>query len=87
MADPTLAEEGVCDGMVTIVVDASSLLNHQNENDMEEDGSLTTDDVRLLSIQKTGEGQLISSNDLAACVQLAIGRAHELKDTLVHSNS
>lgn len=70
LVDPTLEEEKVSDGMITAVVDLMSIA---------EDETTKSLDGNILSLTKSGGGALISGEELAACVQLALGRAKELK--------
>lgn len=70
LVDPTMIEEAVCEGMITVVVDALTLGN-DNGN---------TSNTSVLSVQKTGSG--ISVEKLALCVQLCFGRAEEMKQIL-----
>ena len=73
MVDPTLQEENVSDGMITIVVDLNSITVEDKSNAL---------DGKILSICKTGGGARISAEEIAACVQLAFGRAKELEGIL-----
>ncbi len=73
LVDPSLEEELLCEGMMTVVVDVMSL--HQDENG---NGMLTGD---ILDLTKSG-GNLATIEDIAACVQLAFGRAKELQSIL-----
>ena len=74
LVDPTLEEEKVADGMITVVVDLHSV--SQDESSKELNGT-------ILSFTKTGGGALITGEEAAACVQLALGRAKELKSILM----
>jgi exosome complex component RRP42 len=71
LVDPTLEEESLCDGMITVVVDSMSV--------KKEKGILTGD---VLSISKSGGSVLSSMEEIAACVQLAFGRAKEMNTIL-----
>ena len=72
LVDPSLEEESLCDGMITVVVDAMSV-NQEN-------GVLTGD---ILNLSKSGGGVLSSMEEIAACTQLALGRAKELQPILL----
>lgn len=72
LIDPTLEEEAVCDGTVTVVVDAASL----NDND---EGS--NSDGIVLSLQKNGTA-MASADKLITCIQLSFDRAREMKSRL-----
>ncbi len=73
LVDPTLEEENVSDGMITIVVDLNSITVDEKTNAL---------DGKILSISKSGGGAKISAEEIAACVQLAFGRAKELESIL-----
>jgi len=66
LLDPTLAEEAVCDGIITVIVDALTLSSDGDKSN-----------ATLLNLQKNGKG--ISAQRLALCVQLCCGRAEEMK--------
>ena len=68
LVDPTIEEEEVCDGMITVIADGSKL----NQG---VDGT-------ILGLSKSGEA-MMKSEDIAACAQLAMGRAKELYSILV----
>ena len=70
LVDPTMTEEMVCEGMITVVVDALTIgsKNHNESNAV------------VLCMQKTGSG--ISVENLTLCVQLCFGRAREMKQIL-----
>lgn len=70
LVDPTIEEEKVSDGMITVVVDLMSVT---------EDESTKALRGTILSFTKSGGGALISVEEAAACVQLAFGRAKELQ--------
>jgi len=70
LVDPTMAEETVCEGMITVVVDALT----------SGDDSGNKSNAAVLCVQKTGSG--ISVEKLALCVQLCFGRAEEMKQVL-----
>lgn len=71
LVDPSLEEELLCDGMMTVVVDCMSVKKLN--------GVLTGD---VLGISKSGGSALISMEEIAACVQLSFGRAKELSTIL-----
>jgi RNase PH-related exoribonuclease len=71
LVDPTLEEESLCDGMMTVVVDSMSVKKNN--------GILTGD---VLSISKSGGSVLSSMEEIAACVQLAYGRTIEMNAIL-----
>jgi len=73
LVDPTLEEEKVSDGMITVVIDLTSVT--------QEEGSGTLDG-NILSLTKSGGGAMISAEEIAASVQLAFGRAQELKSIM-----
>ena len=70
LVDPTMEEEDVCDGMITVIVDALSL---KEEGDAH--------NGKILGLSKSGEA-ILKPEDIAACAQLAMGRARELRDIL-----
>ena len=70
LVDPTLEEEQVSDGMIAIVVDSMSVVQYR------ETKALTG---TILSLTKSGGGAVMSGEEIVACVQLAFGRAMELK--------
>jgi exosome complex component RRP42 len=72
LVDPSLEEESLCEGMITIVVDAMSL-------EKDDSGVLTGN---IVNLSKSGGGVLSSTEEIAACVQLAFGRAKELQPIL-----
>jgi exosome complex RNA-binding protein Rrp42 (RNase PH superfamily) len=72
LVDPSLEEESLCDGMITVVVDGMSL--------NKDDGVLSGD---ILNLTKSGGGVLTSMEEIAACSQLAFGRAKELEHILL----
>lgn len=74
LVDPTLEEENVSDGMMTVVVDLNSITVDESSNNAM--------DGTILSISKSGGGATMSSEEIAACVQLAFGRAKELESIL-----
>jgi len=71
LVDPTMEEEDVCDGMITVIVDALSL---KGDDDIY--------DGKILGLSKSGEA-ILKPEDIAACAQLAMGRARELRDILI----
>ncbi len=73
LVDPTLEEETVSDGMITVVVDLMSVV--QDEKTKALNGT-------ILSLTKSGGGAMISAEEIAAVVQLAFGRAQELKSIM-----
>jgi exosome complex RNA-binding protein Rrp42 (RNase PH superfamily) len=75
LVDPTLEEENVSDGMITVVVDSMSVTQDKKTNAL---------DGTILSLTKSGGGAMISIEETAACVQLAFGRAMELT-SIMHS--
>lgn len=70
LVDPTMAEEAVCEGMITVVVDALTLGSDNSDKS----------DAVVLGVQNMG-GR-ISVENLALCVQLCFGRAQEMKQIL-----
>ena len=76
LVDPSLEEESLCDGMITVVVDAMSLNRPKDEH-----GGVLTGDI--LNLSKSGGGVLSSMEEIAACAQLAFGRAKELEQILL----
>jgi len=78
LVDPSLEEELLCEGMMTVVVDAMSL--HHDENQSGDGNGMLTGDI--LDLTKSG-GNLAAIEDIAACVQLAFGRAKELQSILL----
>lgn len=70
LVDPTLEEESLCEGMITVVVDGKSL--------SKDDDVLTGD---ILNLSKSGMNKC-SFEEIAACSQLAFGRAKELEAIL-----
>lgn len=80
LMDPTLAEEAVCDGSITIVVDAANMqVTKMNDND---DGCITWMNGPILSFQKLGGGVSINLDSFELCTQLAFGRVKELQPLL-----
>lgn len=77
LVDPSLEEESLCEGMVTVVVDAMSLTTKE-QTDVK--APIIMGDV--LNLSKSG-GVMSSMEEIAACVQLALGRAQELKPLLL----
>jgi exosome complex RNA-binding protein Rrp42 (RNase PH superfamily) len=71
LVDPTMEEEEVCDGMITVIVDALSL---KGDDDVY--------DGKILGLSKSGEA-ILKPEDIAACAQLAMGRARELRNILI----
>ena len=72
LVDPTFAEEAVCDGSITIVMDSARL----------QSSPLSSSTWPILSIQKLGGGVPTTLESLEVCTQLAHGRAQELKALL-----
>jgi exosome complex RNA-binding protein Rrp42 (RNase PH superfamily) len=72
LVDPSLEEESLCDGMITVVVDGMSL--------NKDEGILSG---VILNLTKSGAGVLSSMEEIAACAQLAFGRAKELEHILL----
>jgi exosome complex RNA-binding protein Rrp42 (RNase PH superfamily) len=72
LVDPTLAEEAVCDGSITIVVDAAKI-----QGTAVNGGCLNGP---ILSLQKLGGSTNLDSLEVGT--QLAFGRAQELKALL-----
>lgn len=70
LVDPTLDEEAVCDGMITVVVDAMPL---SKKGDMK--------DGVFLSLQKNGV-RMVSQEELVRCMQLALSRGREVRELL-----
>lgn len=71
LVDPEADEERLCDGHITVVVDLNSLA--------EENGILHGS---ILNLTKSGGGVFSSAEEIAACIQLAFGRAKELKSII-----
>jgi len=86
LVDPSLEEESLCEGMVTVVVDAMSLTTKephaqtQTQPQIDAKAPILMGDV--LNLSKSG-GVMSSMEEIAACVQLALGRAQELKPLLL----
>jgi exosome complex component RRP43 len=86
LVDPSLEEESLCEGMVTVVVDAMSLTTKephavtQTQPQTDVKAPILMGDV--LNLSKSG-GVMSSMEEIAACVQLALGRAQELKPLLL----
>jgi exosome complex RNA-binding protein Rrp42 (RNase PH superfamily) len=74
LVDPTLEEEIVSDGMITVVVDLVSI---------SEDADTKALNGKMISLSKSGGGAIVSGEEIAACVQLAFGRAKELQSILL----
>ena len=72
LVDPDAEEERLCDGQITAVVDMNSLT--------ESDGVLQGN---ILNLNKSGGGVFSSAEEIAASVQLAFGRAKELKSIIL----
>ena len=67
LVDPDAEEERLCDGQITVVIDMKSLT--------ENNGVLQGN---ILNLNKSGGGVFLSAEEIAASVQLALGRAKEL---------
>ena len=93
LVDPSLEEESLCEGMITVVVDALSLKNVKDDDmDMDVDRDDIGENSRaniltgnVLNLSKTGGGVLCSVEEIAACAQLAFGRAKELLPIILPS--
>jgi len=79
LVDPTLTEEAVCEGTITVVVDAFMSFPPYDESKSNED---VNRGATILGLQKTGT-VMVSTDELAICVRLASGRAKEMKQILV----
>ncbi len=73
LVDPTLEEENVSDGMITVVVDLNSVTIDERSNTL---------NGTIMSLSKSGGGATVSGEEIAACAQLAFGRAKELESIL-----
>jgi len=94
LVDPSMEEELLCDGMMTVVVDAMSLNDGDGGDDNDNDANMKDEDGEgnasssnltgdILSLSKSGGGILSTMEEIAACTQLAFGRAKELKSILL----
>lgn len=77
LVDPTLEEENVSDGMISVVVDLMSITEEEETKAL---------NGTILSLSKSGGGGMISGEEMAACVQLAFGRAKELRSIMESRN-
>ena len=82
LMDPSFEEESLCEGMMTVVVDAASLTTKEPHAQTQTDAKAPILMGDILNLSKSG-WVMSSMEEIAACVQLALGRAQELKPLLL----